>query len=548
MKILMIITDSSGYKTYLELKNYLNNNNKNEIELNYHYINANIRRVVFDSSSFIPINSFMNSDFEGEDEILAKYFDNYYKINKKYGYAISKTMFIESFLVVLKNYLNNSKYLLDNLNTGEYITTIKYKDYKDYIEFENQYTDIPEADLYVLSERNGAFNCAVLSIQLSIMLYLHRKFKTSKIIIGGGRNNSKNNPVVDIFNAIGKNYTNNKIEFCVGDIGPVISNYINGVKYNYSYGMNKKEVLDLNISEYEMKHILNNNFGMSFTKGCINNCPFCMGHNSSKFDFINDYSIYEKYFIYLNENYPDTNIVIYDNESNHTEGYLSEFLTYILKLKIKNKITMFLDVKLITDEDIELIQKCDNLILNISIDYIDIDNKINIINNFNNIYNKLKNNNININKIFMVANVPTFKTINNTDFIKIFNTTYNNNEYADFELELSSDIYINSDKYGISFQNYVNNDSDLIDIENELNNLPIIYYRSDYNRKELLNEKYKLLNKIKSYLLLYNNNKTMYNILLGSLVFNCYINHDLIDNKIKKLDDMINKFIEISCV
>lgn len=542
MKVLVLITDSAGYKSYLELKNYLHYNNTN-VELNYHYINADLDDIKFDSSNFIGVKSRLVEAFEGEDEILSKYYDACFNIKKKYGYAIARTMFIKSFLIVLKNYINNTKYLLDNLDTGEYLTTIKYKNYENYIEFENQYDKIPEADLYILSDRNGACNSALLTIQLSIILYLHRKYKYSHIIIGGGRNNTKNNPITNIFNAIGSNYVEGQLEFCVGDIGSVISNYINEVNYNHSYGMNKSEVLNLDISEYEMEYVLKNEFGISFSKGCINNCPFCIGHNSSRFDIINNFDIYTKYFTYLNQKYPNVNINIFDNEINHTKGYFTKFMNYILKLNVNNPITIFLDVKMITPEDIVLMKQYKNLNLSISADYLDIDNKIDIVKNFNTMYKQLKNNNINVKKIYIVANIPNFKTINNKDFIEIFKTSYGNSIYEDYRLEFSSDMYIYSKDYNITFSYYNNTDKDFINIEKELNALPIMYYRNDYNRKELLNEKYKLLNKLNGYLLLINRSKLYGNNLIESLVFNCYLYKDLIDNKSAKLDNMISEFI-----
>ena len=118
MNILFIITDSSGYKTYLELKNYLHNNNCH-INLNYYYINADINDIKFDSNKFYHENSRLIDSFEGEDEVLSKYYDEYYNINRPYGYALARTMFIPSTLIVLKNYLNNEQYLLSNLNTKE---------------------------------------------------------------------------------------------------------------------------------------------------------------------------------------------------------------------------------------------------------------------------------------------------------------------------------------------------------------------------------------------------------------------------------------------
>ena len=39
MKILMFLTDYASYKTYLDLKNYLHNNNFTDIELEYYYFN-----------------------------------------------------------------------------------------------------------------------------------------------------------------------------------------------------------------------------------------------------------------------------------------------------------------------------------------------------------------------------------------------------------------------------------------------------------------------------------------------------------------------------
>jgi len=543
MNILFIITDSSGYKTYLELKNYLYNLNSN-VNLSYYYIDANIDDIKFDSNNYYNMNKSLTDAFEGEDEILSKYYYDYYKINKSFGYAIARTIFIPSALIVIENYLNKEKYLLSNINTGEYLTSIKFNKYENNIVFEQQYNNIPYADLYLLSERNGACNSALLTIQLSLMFYLHRKYKNSKIIIGGGRNNTINNPIVNLINSIGLNYADKQIEYCIGDIGPVVHNYINNCNYNYVYGMNKNKVLDLNITEYEMSSILNNNFGISFSNGCINNCPFCIGHNISRFDIIDDIDMYKPYFNYLANNYPYTNINIFDNEINHTEGYFAKFMNYILNLDMNNPITIFLDLKMITDDDIQLIKQYKNLKLNVSADYLDTSNKIDIVNNFKLIYKKLMNNNININKIYMVANIPNFKIINNNDFIEIFKLSYNINIYEDFRLEFSSDLYINANKYGIDFYNYNNIDKKFNAINNELHNIPIIYYRQDYDRQSLVNEKYKLLYKLKPYLNLINKNIIKSNNLINSLAVSSYVYKNLIEDKNSKLDNLVYNYVK----
>jgi hypothetical protein len=235
---------------------------------------------------------------------------------------------------------------------------------------------------------------------------------------------------------------------------------------------------------------------------------------------------------------------VFDNEINHTKDYFATFMHNIISLNINNPITIFLDMKMITDNDIMLMKQYKNIILNVSADYLDTINKKDIITNFKQMYNKLKDNNINVDKIYIVANIPNFKTINNIDFLEVFNYSYNNNIYEDFRLELSSDLYINANKYNITFVNYNNKDNIFLNIEKELNNIPIMYYRNDYNRKELLNEKYKLLNKLKGYLLLIVNNKLKSNNLIDSLVVNSFIYRDLIDNRIKYLDDLVDEYVK----
>lgn len=548
MNIEFIMTDNSGYKTYLELKNYLSSKNVIDKHLvNYFFIDADIDDIVLDSSLYynfdIAKDHYMFDIIIGRDAFLADYYEKYYNIDKD-GYAIARTIFLESFLIVLKNYLNNDKYLLSNLNTGEFLTTIKYRNYNDYIEFENQYDNIPEADLYILSDRNGPNNTALLTIQLSIILYLHRKYPNSKIMIGGGRNNTKNNPIANLFNAIGREYLDNKMEFCVGDIGAVIYNYIYNKEYNYSYGIAKSNILDLNITDYEMKHVLKNEFSISFSTGCTNKCPFCMDHNLSQFSMIKSPEIYKRYFLYLSNNYPDTTINIFDNELNFSATYLEKFLQLMINLNIKNTLRFFIDANKITDNILNLMSIYKNIKLSISADMINTVNKTNIINNFNQIYNRINNINIKEIDVFVVAGVPTYQTINNTDFIDIFNVCYSNISYQEFRLELSADMYINSDRYGITLLNYKNNDTAFRKIENELNSIPIMYYREDYNRKEFINQKYNLLCKLKKHLLSITCKLEPHNTLIDNLVVNCYLYNKEIVNYNNFMHKYINKYME----
>ena len=121
LKILMFITDFATYKTYLDLKNFLINNNCNNIELNYYYFNFQ-----FTHSYPINVNNMVAHNH------ITKYLEKDYT-NQQYGFAITHTLFLESFISILRNYINNQEDLLDIDKNNIFLNHIEWYD-----EFYNQ--------------------------------------------------------------------------------------------------------------------------------------------------------------------------------------------------------------------------------------------------------------------------------------------------------------------------------------------------------------------------------------------------------------------------
>ena len=223
MKILMFITDFVTYKTYLDLKNYLYNNNCTDIELNYFYFPYSSVNGYYNNNnnttSFVHITRYMEKDYT----------------NKEYGYCMTHTRFMESFLSILNNYVNRKENLIDIDNIeGLYFNNLDW--YNEYGEnmtkerFINTLSEIPHSDIYLLSSRDNISCSASLSVELALALYLIRKYG-SKVFIGGNHFNEPNNPIVELINAVGREYTNGKLEYLVGTIGINIYNYLKGYEY-----------------------------------------------------------------------------------------------------------------------------------------------------------------------------------------------------------------------------------------------------------------------------------------------------------------------------
>lgn len=175
----MFITDFSSYKTYLDLKNYLYNNNYlDNIDLDYFY---------FD---YTNAHSYHIEKYNTIAHIhLTKLIESVYT-QKQYGYVFLYSMFIESLMSVLKNFITGKDDLLDidnidrlALNYIEWNITLGSTMTKE--QFNQTLDNIPYADIYLISNRLDMLNTASNTIEMALALYLIRKYN-SKVFVGGG--------------------------------------------------------------------------------------------------------------------------------------------------------------------------------------------------------------------------------------------------------------------------------------------------------------------------------------------------------------------------
>ena len=532
MKILMFITDFVTYKTYLDLKNYLYNNNCTDIELNYFYFPYSSVNGYYNNNnnttSFVHITRYMEKDYT----------------NKEYGYCMTHTRFMESFLSILNNYVNRKENLIDIDNIeGLYFNNLDW--YNEYGEnmtkerFINTLSEIPHSDIYLLSSRDNISCSASLSVELALALYLIRKYG-SKVFIGGNHFNEPNNPIVELINAVGREYTNGKLEYLVGTIGINIYNYIKGYEYQNKRSPIERNVLPiLNLDNT----LLNNNFAIELIRGCEHRCPYCCNGFINKYDNVN-IDIYKQWLNYLNK-YPQYCISLFAPELNTNNTYFIHTLRYLILHNIKNPLSFYINLNYITDEQIECMQQLNINELKFSIDllfdigsyrkYKDIDDTYTKIDKLLSIKTKKTN-------IHLVANIPYFNKITYEQYKEVFHRYYNNIFWNEFHIFTSTPYFYNPSKYGIDYIYYQNRYKKLTAINQYINKLPVMYFRNDLNRKEMVNNYYEILrNMIKDILRSDSNNPNFLFALLHSVLPDL----DYIDRHNKILDNIITKFSQI---
>ena len=500
MKILMFLTDFASYKTYLDLKNYLHNNNMFNVELDYYYFNFQFTQVYhINKYNMIPHNH------------ITRYMENDYT-DKKYGYSIIYTLFVESFMSILRNYINNKEDLLDiNNDKNVWLNHIEWYDefYKGEMNkdiFNKEMNNIPYADIYLISDRTDIPSSGALSVELALSLYLIRKYN-SKVFIGGGVMNEANNTISKLINVVGQEYINSKLEYLVGTIGINIYNYIRGYDYQNTRSHIERNIVDIDIPKYEMETYFNNSFAIELVRGCTQRCTFCCNHAINKYDRV-DISIYEKWLNYLNEYYPNSTIYMFAPEVNTNKEYFIKVLNYIIERNIKNKFSFYVNLSKIDEEQIDLLSQINLIELKTSIDHL-FDKQS------NKIYPQFDILDRNINKLrdilrqkkgklqlYLVANVPKYHIIDWSTYKNVFQRYFDVLSYSEFYICPSTPYYYNPSEYGLEYVYYQNRYKELDNIKNYINKIPAIYFRNDINRKELVNIKYDILKNMRKELML----------------------------------------------
>lgn len=548
-KIVMLIEDFMGYKNFLELKNWLHiNKYLNKVELSYHYIDMYNGRCDYNHKDLNYVdNSFYDMSKSGAIE---KYFD---LDITKYGQFFGGLFHTNNILLVLENYLKDTNSMFDNITVDneDLMRSIKLKN-STIEEFESTVDDIPKADLYLISLRNAYYSASEM-LQVGIALILIKKYKDCKIFMGGGGHSTELNSTYKLFKKISETYLDNQIEYLIGDIGHIVYNYLNGLDYYKAYGLpDTNETLPpLEITADENTKFMHNKFSVTYSTGCINRCPFCVASFISNFNLIKNYTMYNDYFKYLSDNYPDSDIFLNDNELNHNREYFINLLNNFIDLQLKNRVIFFLDMTTVDDDIIEMLSKF-NCGIEISFDflsgYYNEKNSYYVIHKCKDIINKLKTNKVFIKRLFSISNVPNNTTILNEDFQTVYKAVKQipNIEfcYREFRLNTASLIYIEKEKYGISCEYYKNDNPIFNDIKEVFKEIPIIYYRNDYNRKDLINIYYEFLLKNLFILRMTNRNliKTEMDYALSSCCFACKYSYDLIETHNTKLDIEIDKY------
>ena len=537
----MFLSDNGSYKTYLDLKNYLYNNNCTDIELNYFYF-------PFIFAFPYKVNSMPYLDWP--ENHFTKYMEKDYT-NREYGYSVTHTIFMESLMSVLKNYINGKENLIDIDNSCKlFLNNIEWSKLfgsnmtKEM--FNNTLNNIPKADLYLISSRLGIKSTASLSVELALALYLIRKYG-SKVFIGGGAINEPKNIVVNLINSIGKEYTNGKLEYLVGTIGINIYNYIKGYEYQNKRSPIERNVIELNISPYIINEYLDNKFTIELVRGCTQHCSFCCNHIINQYDNV-DISVYNKWFQYLNTNYPNTIIQLYAPEINTNEEYFNSVIDFLLENNIRNPISFYLNITKLKNSQIEKLNKLNIFEISCSLDML-YDNNINkryskeMFNTLDNLIG-LINNKKSFFEIVIVANTPLYKRCDYSTYKNVFMKYHNYITYNEFMIYIVTPYFYNPSPYGIEYLYYKNRYNELSAINNIINRIPVMYFRKDLNRKELINMKYEILRCMKEYML-YGATFGFTNLsFLNMLVKSIYPDLDLIETKNIIIDKTIDKIIK----
>lgn len=526
----MFLTDFVSYKTFNDLKNYLYNSSCKNIELDYYYFNYQLVHGYDinnnNISSFIHITKYMEQDYT----------------NKKYGYCMTHTRFIESFMSILRNFINKKDNLLDISNPlNLYFNDIHwYSDNKDLPInkdiFNKEIDNIPYADLYLISSRDNISNSAALSVELALALYLIRKYN-SKVFIGGNHFNQNNNPIVNLINAVGHEYTNDKLEYVIGTIGINIFNYIKGTEYQNKWSPIETNIPVLNLSK-NFLNILDNQFAIELIRGCQHNCPYCCNHIISKYNRVN-IDVYKQWLIYLSDNYPDCCISLFAPELNTDKEYFINILKWIINNNIKTSFRFYVNLNYIDEEQIEYLSKISINDLRFSIDLL----------NDNTIYqeklsyyvDKLLELKTGKTYIHIVTNVPNCTPTIYHYYKDIFHKYYKYLFWNEYHLYTCTDYFYNSQKYGINFLYYKCRYKELNLINKCIEQIPVMYWRNDLNRKELVNNEYDILNNLKKETFDIDNNNHHF---IPSLIHQIAPDLDIVENPNNLLNVYVNNFVK----
>ena len=493
-KILMFLTDYMSYKTFLDLKNFIYNKNDSNIELEYQYFNYTCTYLY--KSQILPYLFYPTNEISSNIEKTIS--------SKHGGFVIQYTMFMESFMFMLINFLKNKEDLLNITasnwlfpNIGEWLGKFNKSNEKTIL-LQNL-NKIPKADIYLISSRHGFKNFITLTIETALALYLIRKYN-SKVFIGGGSINEYDNPIIKLINAVGKEYTNGQLEYVIGTIGINVYNYIKGYEYQNKRTPIERNVLPLNIAKNEMIDYFNNNFTMELVRGCTQRCPYCCNSYINMYDKV-DINIYDNWFNYLSNNFPSTHLYFYAPEINSDSKYFDNILDYLINNNIQNPLSFYLNIIKITDEQIDKLTKLNIRTLNFALDLL-FDNvsykqydSDKISKKIDKILQLQKNNTIIY--AYIVANVPKYAQIEYIKYKEIFNKYKDIIQYSEFVLFISTNIAKYPQKYGMSFEYYKNLHKELLSIENIINQVPIMYFREDTNREQIINTKYNILNNMR---------------------------------------------------
>ena len=530
MKILMFLTDFASYKTFLDLKNYLYNNPVENIQLDYYYFNYQYANT-YQSKNKPSLMYFANN-------YITRYMEETYT-DRKYGYNLLYTVFLESFMSVLKNYINKKDNLLDFspndifTNNIEWISSDECQMSKDI--FNKELTNIPYADIYLISNRLSYKNAGTITVELALALYLIRKY-SSKVFIGGGAINESNNTIVELINAVGREYTNGKLEYLVGTIGINIYNYLKGYEYQ-----NKRSPIERNLPELNLASVLldklGNKFAIELVRGCAQHCPYCCNPLINKYDRVS-IEVYKYWLQYINENYCNLDISLYAPELNTNENYFTEVLEYLSKNNIKNCFNFYLNISKITQKHINLMRKINISEINTSVDMLFDNNNNRHYNTIKSITDKIdtlidivKSKNARF-VLYIVANIPNMTPCNYNLYKDIFEKYLEYIDYSLFNIYPSTEYFKQPSEHGIEFIYYKNRYSELDSIKNIIEKIPVLCFRKDIDRQKLTNIQFDILCNMKSKVIYgrhfgFNNSR-----FLEQLMKMVSIDRDLINNNI----------------
>ena len=301
-----------------------------------------------------------------------------------------------------------------------------------------------------------------------------------------------------------------------------------------------------------MSNYLNNQFAIELVRGCTQRCPYCCNPTISAYDNV-DISVYEQWLDYLNKNYPDTIIYIFAPEVNTNKEFFIRILKYIIAHKIKNYFSFYINLSKIDDEQISLLSKINLIELKTSIDNLfdkqtnKIWQEFNILDKYiKELKNILRHKKAKL-QLYIIANAPGYKAITWKRYSKIFQNYYDIICYSEFYIYSSTPYFYNPAKYGLEYIYYQNRYKELSAISNCINKIPVMYFRNDISRKELVNMKYEILKNMRKELMLElsgaltNIRPINFNFLLV-LLNQVYPDIDLVSNRDKQIDKYITNY------